>query len=413
MSRGRTWKGGALYMALIICIVIGVILSVLILIAHFNQRQVLAFAGDQQLRWELESAFPIAQSAYFTDEENGRWQATDSGDSLRLRRCWWGAYRLIAASARNAHRQLDRCGLYGVFLPADTALYIEDAGRPASFAGTVGFRGKAYLPAGGFRTAYIEGAGAVIDPGIQAYVAQSRGALPQVSEQLLEGLRQLLQSPALPGDSLGSLEAAQISQPFTSPTLLFRSGNVDLASCRLSRNIKVAAEHSLVIDSSAHLDNVFLIATKVHFKKGFHGCVQVLAADSIVLEEGCHFDYPSSLTVLSDGEGGNGLKGIFVAPGCRVEGSLLALRDGRGPGKVTVSSGAGQFFGLVYSSDYAGLQGELYGSLLCTKLLLQTPSAVYENHLFNCRIDASRYAGSLFVPGIFGPAPARQCVKRL
>lgn len=414
MNLKQKLKGGALYIALIICIIIGIILSVMILIAHFNQRQVLNFQADAQLEWDLRSAVHIAQSSYFSDSDAGQWKLLDNEDSLRLRTGLWGTYRLIGAEAKNNRKTLKEYGLYGSFLPADTALYMEDAGRPVSLAGTISLKGAAYFPAGGFRTAWLEGQGSVIDGSISRHIRQAGNSLPPVDNTLSDELMDLLKNPEQADDSLGSLDAQKITQPFSQKALLVRSGNFELSSCQLSRHIKLVANQEINVDSSAHLDNVLLIAAKVRFKKGFRGTVQVLASDSIVLEEGCRLDYPSSLTVLSEVDGGAGLKGIFIGEKCRVEGCLLALNRGTGAQKVTVTAAGGsEFYGLVYSSDYAGLQGTLYGSLLCTKLLLQTPSAVYENHLFNCSIDPGMYAGTLYVPVLFEKHKAAKCVKRL
>lgn len=415
MMLNRKLKGGALYIALIICIVIGIILGVFILIAHFNQRQVLARLGSEQLRWDLRSAFHIAQSQGFSDDQNNRWfQNGLNEDSIKLKTLQWGAYQLIEAQVKNSHQLLTETGLYGSYSPADTAFYAEDTGRPISLAGAVKFTAAVYVPSSGFRTAYIEGAGAVIDPSLNGHVRKAGGGLPAIKRRLAEQLTELLQHPETRTDSLGSLERQNITQPFSGKTLLIRSGNLNLSGYHLRHNIKLVANGEIVLDSSTHLDNVLLIAAKVRFKKGFKGTVQVLAGDSIILEEECHLQYPSSLTVIKYETEGSNLKGIFVGEKCRIEGSLIAVNPQNDNQKVLVSTKKEcSIYGLVYSSNYASVQGELYGTLYCSRLLLQTPSAVYENHLLNCSIDPKKYRNSIFVPALFEISRARKCIKRL
>ena len=60
-----------------------------------------------------------------------------------------------------------------------------------------------------------------------------------------------------------------------------------------------------------------------------------------------------------------------------------------------------ELIGNAYSSNYTDAQGQLFGSVICQTLLLQTPSGVYENHLLNCIIDPKTYGVNLTVPHWF------------
>jgi hypothetical protein len=60
-----------------------------------------------------------------------------------------------------------------------------------------------------------------------------------------------------------------------------------------------------------------------------------------------------------------------------------------------------ELIGNLYSSDYADVRGNIYGSAFCKTLLVQTPSGVYENHLLNCVIDPKKYNIHFVVPSWF------------
>ena len=47
-------------------------------------------------------------------------------------------------------------------------------------------------------------------------------------------------------------------------------------------------------------------------------------------------------------------------------------------------------YGHIYSNGYVDLKGTVDGSLMCNKIVLKTASSVYENHLLNAVIDATR-----------------------
>lgn len=415
MMVGHKLKGGALYIALIICIVISIILSVFILIAHFNQRQIITKISSEQLSWNLRSGFQLAQSDHFSVIQNNRWfKHALTDDSLKIKVLQWGAFQLIEAQTKNSHQLLSEAGLYGASPSQDTALFMEDSGRPINLAGSVQFKANVYFPATGYKTAYIEGASAVIDPSIHHFVKRSGGSVPSLKKILVDNLVQQIRNPEAFTDSLGSLDQSIIYQGFSAKTLLIRSGNLNLSGYKLSHNIKLVANGEIVIDSTTRLDNVLLIAAKVRFKKGSKGVVQVIASDSVVVEDGCYLSYPSSLTVVNYENEGIQLKGIFIGEKSRVEGSVMAINNGVTTQKVIVTTRKEcELYGIVYSSNYGSIQGTLYGTLYCAKLLLQTPSAVYENHLLNCTIDPQKYGLSLYIPAVFEKSKALKCVKYL
>ena len=98
-----TLKGGALYIAIIISIVTGIILCMFILMAAHNQRTVTVYTQSLQLNYNLQSAFELAQSAYFNESNNNRWfKNSSNNDSIKIRKTYWGAYQLIHAQTKKS-----------------------------------------------------------------------------------------------------------------------------------------------------------------------------------------------------------------------------------------------------------------------------------------------------------------------
>ena len=130
-------KAGALYIAIIVSIVIGVLLSMFILLAQYNQRSVTAFTQSTQLYYNLKSAFEIAQSDYFRPNLNDKWfKNTSNDDSIKIKKLNWGSFLLIHAITKNRHQNLSQAALYGTYMNSDTAL-LSASRRDAISAGAI------------------------------------------------------------------------------------------------------------------------------------------------------------------------------------------------------------------------------------------------------------------------------------
>src|ERR1700741_2342955 len=124
-------KGGALYMALIISIVTGIILSSFILIGHYNQKQVISHSVLTQLRLNLESGVQMAQSESFSTNLNNKWQKIYfNDDSIRIKKIKWGSFDVINVETKKGKLSLKQSGLYGTYSFKDTSIIIADNGRP-------------------------------------------------------------------------------------------------------------------------------------------------------------------------------------------------------------------------------------------------------------------------------------------
>lgn len=396
-------KGGALYVSVIISILISIILSLFIVVAYYNTRSVQEQNSMMQLQLGLESGFEIAGSEYYTETGGGTWQQMPyNNDSILVRKKAWGCYVLIDVKAKNAHFRLNKTGLFGTPAWSDTAIVLAEQNRQIGLAGKIRFRGNCYFPKAGIKSAYIEGTGFSDLNAIRSYIHPAPAYIPQLDEHYLESIAQCQSGIDPYSDSLLSFIPEQWNQSFKQQTAVVQQGAIVLSNLSLSNNIKLIASDVITVDNSTQLSNVLLIARKVIFRKGFKGTVHAICRDSIVTEDDCEFAYPSSFCVYSERvpDSLKGMvRGIFFGTSCKFKGGLLAANDKKNLSRMMIRLNKQfEFIGSIYSSDYADAQGNLYGSLCCRTLLLQTPSGVYENHLFNCLIDPKRYSMGLSVP---------------
>jgi hypothetical protein len=399
-------KGGALYVAIIISILISIILSLFIVIAYHNVQSVQAQNSLMQLNQSLESGFEIAQSAYYNPNSGASWQKMPyNNDSVIVKKMAWGCFTIVDVKAKNSHFNLHKTGLFGSDASMDKALIVAEQNKPIGLAGKIKFNGSCYLPKAGVKSAYIEGTSFSDLNSIRLYIKQAPAYIPEIDENYLKSIEQTQLELNVYTDSLIAFIPEVLNQSFKQKTAVIQQGSVTLNSQMLSGNIKVIASNIITVENTCQLNNILLIARKVIFKKGFKGTVHVIAKDSIMTEDECEFNYPSSFCVYSNSSSiiANPLvRGVFFGTQCKFKGGLLAANNKTNSSRMMIRLNKQfEMIGNIYSSDYADAQGNLYGSIFCKTLLLQTPSGVYENHLLNCMIDPKRYGANLAVPKWF------------
>ncbi len=413
----RKVKGGALYISILVSITIGILLTFFILIANYNQRSVTVFGQSSQLNYNLKSAFQVAQSSYFTPSLNYSWMKNQvNDDSIRVKKINWGAYLLICAETKNRHQYLSQSGLFGTYMQGDTGLLVADNSRPVGLSGNISFKSSCYLPSAGVKPAYIEGQSYVSSSQNSAFIKRSPNQLASVNSEILNGLKQQLSRPDLYLDSLVGTLPEMCNHSFNHRTILWQTSGTRLSRVCLANNIKLVCG-DVEIDSSAKLENILIVCKKARFKNGFRGKVHVIATDSITMEENCEFQYPSSFVLFSEEDGAAGLKYIQFNKGCKFFGGILAIHENgenTNSQKVFVKLHSGcEVNGFIYSADYIHLEGTINATVVANKLLLKTPSAVYENHILSCEINPKKYAHLLAVPLLFKRDSKLLCCEQL
>lgn len=398
-------KGGALYVSVIISILISIILSLFIVVAYYNTRSVQSQASLTQLQLSLDSGFEIAKSNYYSSYTNFGWQKMPyNNDSVQVKKMAWGCFTLIDVKAKNTHFNLQKTGLFGCPASPDTGLFMDDQSRPIGLAGKIKFTAACYLPKAGIKSAYIEGTSFSDLNSIRPFIKQAPNYIPQIDELYLKDIEQS-QSELNPyTDSLISFIPEDLNQSFKNKTAVVQEGSIVLNSQVLTNNIKIIASNLITVENTCQLNNVLLIARKVIFKKGFKGSVHVIAKDTIMTEDECAFNYPSSFCVyLHSTTKSNSplVRGIFFGEKCQFNGGLLAANNKNESSRMIIKVNKQfQLMGNLYSSNYAEARGNIYGTVFCRSLLLQTAFA-YENHILNCLIDPKKYGKNLVVPNWF------------
>lgn len=415
-GRGKQLKGGALFIAIVVSVIVAIILLMFIMIAQFGQLSVSQLNQNTQLRLNLRSAFEIVQSKYFTAEQNNRWFKNNvNNDSIKITKLNWGAYNVVVCRTKNNHHILSQAGVFGTFMSADTGLMVADNGRQVGMSGNIVLKANCFLPSGGIKPAFIEGQSYQGSSQNSIFIKKAQASIPMPRSEFIDAVTKQFDESVWT-DSITSAIPPALNQPFTSKTVVLNSTTLKLQNVKIQNNVKIKCANELEIDSTCVLENILIICKKVKFKKGFKGTVHVIATDSIVVDKRCHFKYPSSFTLLNSVDANTNLKTINFDADCKFYGGLLAINN---PGKSNASkvlvklNQSSEINGFVYSSDYMHVEGVLNATLISGSLLLKTPSAVYENHLLGCEINPRKHASILAIPSIFTNQSKLVCCKKI
>jgi hypothetical protein len=116
--------------------------------------------------------------------------------------------------------------------------------------------------------------------------------------------------------------------------------------------------------------------------------MQLFVQDSILIEEGCQLNYPSVVALLGKGNTTVSRK-IIIEKNVEIKGAVFLYNesfDRKNQAIVSIGKDV-EITGQVYSSELLELKGKVFGGAFCNKLILKTPSSVYENHLMDAIIN--------------------------
>ncbi|WP_162996863.1 hypothetical protein [Mucilaginibacter kameinonensis] len=391
-------RASALYMVIVVTLIIGVICSALIVTAFLYKSRYQAKFRTDQLQNNLGSGINILLNNRDSSYREGRTISLFNGDadSVTLKKTNWGIFDVCAVSAF-----ISRDTLYKTFSIASgidsskwAALYLIDEDRPVSVGGNTLIRGNAYIPKAGIRTAYVDNLAYTGDQNIiGGKTFDSERKLPVLSDTRLQQLQKqlTLRQPiaGLPADT------ENISRSFLKTSLVYSFGKQvkKIGNIGLKGNIILYSDTTLIIDSTAHLDNVLVFAKGISVKSGFHGCCQLFATDSISVERDCRFNYPSCLGVLRFSTGNTvGLPAkLAIGEQTVCEGLVFSYqKDDKQLAPVISLDKKSRVSGQIYSAGILNLRAEtaIAGSTFTKRFLYQSEFTRYENYLINVNIDS-------------------------
>ena len=338
-------------------------------------------------------------------------------DIVTLQRKLWGAFEIVSSTAKTESSSFSKSAMVGANLVDNEgmALWLADLNKPLSLCGRTELKGICYLPEAGVKRAYIEGQSFVGTQLIQGETKKSERDLPKINPEMIKHNRSFF-SGTLQPNSLLTLKYIQghdtITNSFANRTLICKTEQLHLVNKVVSGNIIFIATEALFIDKSCQISDAIFYAPKIIIEGGFNGELQVFASDSIYLGKNVKLNYPSVVGLLAKKSQAQPSY-ITISEGSKIEGVVFGYAEsGNTKIQLTIDKEV-EIEGQVYCSGSVDHKGKIYGSLLCQKLILKTPSSVYENHLLNAIIDNTKLSKHFVGVNLLSQSNSRAIVRWL
>lgn len=417
-------KAGALIYAISISLIISIVSGSLILFSYFNSIGIETFSSKDRIAMNAMSGMNLllSQKGEAFAGESRIDLFGEGRDAVTLQRKSWGAFEVLVSTAAFHNHAFTQMAIAGMGADEDTsmALYLADLDKPLSLCGKTIIRGTSYISDEGLKRAYIEGQNFEGSKMTDGLVKKSQKNIPLFNKSLTEKIQSYFTDSLQSQDSIINLSATEIpdslSNPFTERTIwLYSQGNIDLKGKKLSGNIVILSERGIKIASDVHLEDVIVLAPKIEFEENFIGNAQVFSTDTIIIGENCRFNYPTVIGLIEKKNAVIYSSTIIIKEKTEITGDLFAFMEKPDEKKqMRISLNKNTIVtGHVYSSGFADLKGSVYGSVICNKLMLNTPSSVYENHLLNAVIDRTKLPAFFTGADMIAQSKSKKIVKWL
>lgn len=314
-------------------------------------------------------------------DETGGMQLFDDepASQVALSRSFWGLYELVRVSSDEGRFRSARLLGYARESKQGAALYVCDNNRSFTLSGKTDIRGDVCVPRNGLLYGQVQSDffnGKRIDSTRIRYSDKTFPVPNPLMSDALEYWKGLLDS----------IEVAPVGNEYTAdffdPIRVFRGG---LSGVTLRGNLLVAGTE-IVVDSTTRLEDVLIIAQSVRIRSGFSGTLQILAADTVVVEPRVRMRYPSGIVI--DQAGADGY--IDIGEGSEVSGYVVCRSASAWPESKRTPNyrqmPGSRVRGLVYVDGISQVQGTVTGSLYVNGCNYYTPQGYYMNLLYDARI---------------------------
>ena len=407
-------KSAALQLTLFIAIIIAILLMGFVLLLHTHKRfQVqtdfileTTQNADVGIEYALLNPIRLKDSTTIPLEET-------TFKTLKIYRDFWGVFEKVTAVSQIKNNHFQKTALVGAKSKDQnrTALYVQDTQKPLVLVGDTKIEGVAFLPNQGVKPGTISG---------HSYTGS----------QLIYGSTQLAtELPLLASDVVHQIESIeslveeisetqfitiepkkQYKNSFINPVQLYLSnGDIVLNSVELVGHIQVQSNTKIIVQASATLKEVVLIAPEIEIQTNVVGTFQAFASKTLSVGKGVELQYPSALILnknqASSASFTNGVKempAMQIGESAVVNGVVIYL--GTTPPnnyktQIEVHETA-ILMGELYCNQNTELKGSVYGSVFSKNFIANQFGSIYQNHIYNGKINVhqlpKKYVGLLF-----------------
>ncbi|MFS4469622.1 hypothetical protein [Maribacter sp. 2210JD10-5] len=405
-------KAGALQFVLFIGAVVAILLMAFVLLSYtqsyFAKKTDLVIAVVKSASFgmdvSLDKKIPLEESIPIPSENK-------LGIEIKVGRELWGIFEKRTVTAVHGNIGTVKTALVGgAYSDEIPALYVKDQKRPMVIAGNAKITGAAYLPEKGLKAGNIYGNSYNRSQLVYGRTFQSDSVLPTIDDEIKQQIKTLTSMNYVPeGKLVTTFPEKELKNSFQSPTMIMQGHEVRLKDIALSGNIIISASHKIVVEASAKLQDVLLIAPKIEIKNWVKGTFQALANTQITVGKKCELYYPSALvvqkktafnipssTVNPHSTSSTYKPSIYMDSYAEVGGVVAFLDDVEqqlfAP-QIKIEENA-KVTGEVYCAQNLELKGRVNGAVCTGAFMALENGSIYQNHLYDGLVNSQNLHAS-------------------
>lgn len=381
-------KAGALQYVLVISVIIAILILAFITLMHLHKKVQLKGALYKKSIENVQHTFDLLETQKINDTNLNQLNNT----SVITKD--WGIYKSVFVASTEKNEFFEKVGLLGGFNRKKKALYLQENNKPLAIVGNTKIVGDASIPKLGIKRGNIAGTSYNNNTLLYGRSTLSTTKLPEIEN--ISVIKKYASSHLLDGKtSFFELEEGKhFKNSFKKETLVYNSNYpIHLKNISLTGNILIKSNSSIIVHSSAILEDVILVAPKITVQNKVNGTFQAFAKNTIEVKPNSTLNYPSALVLINDKKiDHKNNPEIIIEENCQIKGSILLYSTSKTMNfkpqihikeKTTIT-------GEVYCNQNLELLGTVYGSVYTNHFLTKQFGSTYINHLYNVEINSTK-----------------------
>ncbi|WP_298759139.1 hypothetical protein [uncultured Psychroserpens sp.] len=390
-------KAGSLQLVTFIVVVIALLLSAFIMLIHIHKKF--------RLRTDhiIETVGLINYGMNQSLDTNLKYEDTITIDlntedykSLKVHKSFWGVYEKVHTVATIKNYKLKKTALVGSIQhqTEKSTLVLKDNNKPLVLVGQTKINGDAFLPERGVKSGNIAGISYYGKRYIYGKTYESKG-LPKIEEPLLSYISTLEHYNRFKTTNQDYLNLDVSKQHINtfknSEKRIYSINDLYLSNIEITGHISIHSETKIIIEKSAKLTDVILIAPIIEIRDHVIGTFQAFATKQINVAKHVALDYPSALVLKKNITENNkkDTSAIFIDDFSTIKGHIISL------GKTFSNNYEPQIIinpsvlikGIIYCEQNLELRGTVIGSVYTNNFIIKEAGSIYQNHLYNAKIS--------------------------
>lgn len=316
--------------------------------------------------------------------------------NIRFSTISYGIYKVLKAESEFNNMIHTQYALLGGGGEINNAVYLKENLQPLYISGNAKVIGNVKLPKNGVKAGFVNGNYYNSHNLIYGGIGFSNKLLPSILNKstFYNIFKDLPNSEYLNINTIANHTNSFSNEAQHIKTLK----ELTLKGITLSGNIIIKSTQRIIIEKTAHLNDVILIAPEIEVKEGTKGNFQMFSTKSISIAKNCELNYPSALVLLDESSESK----IKIDKNVKFKGVILySTKKNKSNHKINVHIPVEtKIFGEVYCEGNLQLEGTVCGSVTTESFIYKDFSSTHINMLYNGKINnldlPQEYAGFVY-----------------